>query len=274
MYPHNFKVERLDGTVYDMETIGMIVNGLDIESPTPIHYREKIEGRSGYIDLGTEYDGRKIQARVTMIAVDNIDFPLLRDEVFRIFDSREPFYLLPYESPGKRILVKYDSPYLMARKANTGEFQLTFSSAGAYFESIGTTLDPFTFDSEMWQTGQGLTLDETMYTHSNSTFQIYNAADGVTIDPRNIPLLITFKGASTNLQIKNLTTGDTWSYTGTTTASDTIKLDGIRSLKNNASIFGYTNRKLITLAPGYNDFELTGTSGSFTVSFDFRFYSL
>jgi hypothetical protein len=274
MYPHNFKVIRLDGTIYDMETVGVIINSLDVESPSPIHYQEKIEGRSGYIDLGTEYDGRKIQAKGTMIAVDNLDYPLLRDEVFRVFDSREAFYLLPDESPGKRILVKYDGAYTMSRSAAIGEFSLTFTSANAYFESIGTTLDPLTFDAQVWQTGQGLILDETMYTQSSTTFQIYNAADGVIVDPRVVPLLITFKGPSTNLQIKNLTTGDTWTYTGTTLAADEIKLDGIRSTKNGLTIFRNTNHKFISLAPGYNDFQLVGTTGSFTISFSFRFYTI
>jgi hypothetical protein len=273
MNPNNFKVQRLNGTIYDLAELGIIVNSLNIESPSPIHYREKIEGKDGEIDLGTDYGSRKVQTRLTMIAVDNPDFSLLRDEVFRIFDSKEAFYLLPVESPGKRILVKCDSPYSIPRKATVGEFEISFISGSAYFESIGTTLNSKTFDSELWQTGQGLILDETMYTHSTTSFQIYNAADGVTVDPREVPLLITFKGASTNLQIKNLTTGDTWSYIGTTTASDTIKLDGIKSLKNNASIFGDTNRKLMNLASGFNNFQVLGAS-SFTISFSFRFYTL
>jgi phage-related protein len=269
-----FDVMRLNGTIYYLEELGVIVNSFNVESPSPTHYRERIEGRSGYVDLGTEYEGRNIQAKLTMIAVDNVDFSLLRDELFRVFDTREPFYLLPKESPGKRILAKYGSAYSLSRIGAFGEFELTFSSESAYFESIGTTTDPLTFNSELWQTGQGLTLDETMYTHSTASFQIYNAADGVTIDPRNVPLLITFQGASTNLQIKNLTTGDTWALTGTTIASDTLALDGVRSFKNGVSVFGNTNRRLITLAPGYNDFEIVGASGSFTISFSFRFYTL
>jgi hypothetical protein len=269
-----FNIMRLNGTIYNLEEMGVIVNSFNVESPSPTHYREKIEGRNGYVDLGTEYEGRKMQARLTMLAVDNADFTLLRDELFRVFDSREPFYLLPDESPGKWILVKYDSPYTLSRTGALGEFELTFTSESAFFESIGDTLDTFTFESEKWQTGQGLTLDDTMYTHSSTSFQIYNAANGVTIDPRELPLLITFKGASTNLQIKNLTTGDTWALTGSTITSDTLTLDGVRSFKNGVSVFGDTNRKLITLAPGYNDFQIVGASGSFTISFSFRFYTL
>jgi len=89
-----------------------------------------------------------------------------------------------------------------------------------------------------------------------------------------LPLKITFTGASSNLTITNQTTGDMWQYTGTTQAGDTITLDGVRSLKNGASIFGQTNRKLITLKSGWNDFAITGATGAFEISFDFRFYYL
>jgi hypothetical protein len=271
---HNFKVQRLNGTTYDMKELGIIVNRLIVDSPSPVHYREKIEGRDGYVDQGTEYDGRIINATLTLVALDYIDYTMYRDEVFRLFDSREAFYLIPEESPGKRIKVKYDSPYSLSREGNLGEFNISLSSESAYFESIGTTLDPKTFDAELWQTGQGLTLDETLYTHSTTSFQIYNAANGVIIDPRKMPLEITFKGASSSLTITNTTTGDVWQYNKTTVASDTLLLTGVRSLKNGLTVFSDTNRKFITLAPGYNNFTISGASGAFTITFAFRFYTL
>jgi len=275
MNPNNFRIQRLDGTIYNMKDIGVIVNRLVIESPSPIHHRERIEGVDGYIDLGTEYGGRNILADCTLTAVDLLDYALARDEVFRIFDSKQPFYLLPDESPGKRILVKYDSPYSMARVADIGEFSLTFVSNDAYFESIGTTLDPKTFDAEVWQVGQGLTVDETKYTHTTKTFQIYNAGD-VTINPRMHPLVIEYKGQSLNLSIKNLTTGDEWVYSESIAPLEVVRIDGIRSFKDNDSIFSKTNHKLITIQPGWNDFEISGPVGfdEFEISFSFRFYYL
>lgn len=114
---------------------------------------------------------------------------------------------------------------------------------------------------------------EPKYEFTTSTFSIYNAGD-TTIDPRYYPLLITFVGSSTNLSIKNETTSETWSYTGTTISTDTIKLDGVKSFKGSTSIFANANRKLITLKPGWNDFTITGATGSFTITFDFKFYYL
>jgi hypothetical protein len=267
----NFRVERLNGTVYDMAELGVIVRDFNISAPDTVHSRETIDGRDGFIDLGTTFGGREITADCVMKAVDMDDYALLRNEVFRAFNSREAFYIIADNSPAQRWLVKYDGSWSMQQTRIYGEFTLKFVSESAYAESIGTTLDPLTFDSELWQIGEGLTVDDKSYTQSTTAFSIYNAGD-ITIDPREFPLVITFKGASTNLSIKNTTTGETWSYTGTTTASDSLKLDCVRMLKNGVvSVFANSNRKLITLAPGWNNFTITGASGAFTISFEFRF---
>lgn len=268
-------IERLDGTQYLFSDYAINVKDFKISSPVAKTITDEIDGRSGYIDMGTTYEGRKMNGSFDMVAKDALDFPLLRNEIFKILDSREAFYLIDSREAGKRWLVKVDGGFTPEQIiAELGKFDVSFISPSAYAESIGTTLDPKTFDAQVWQTGQGQTLDETMYTQTVTSFSIYNAADGVTIDPRIMPLLITFTGASTNLQIANTTTGETWQYTGSTVDGDTLKLDGVRSLKNDVSCFADTNHKLITLSPGWNDFTLTGPSGSFSISFSFRFYTL
>ncbi|QHA38506.1 hypothetical protein D5E69_14185 [Rossellomorea marisflavi] len=75
--------------------------------------------------------------------------------------------------------------------------------------------------------------------------------------------------------MRNVTTSDVWRYTGTTGSADRLAIAGTRSLKNDVvNVFRDTNRKLIRLAPGWNDIRLTGASGSYSVEFDFRFYYL
>lgn len=271
---HNFKVIRQNGEEYDLSELGILTNSFIIDAPITKHYRDVIGGRDGFVDNGTTYDGRTMRARCTMIANDFLDYDLLRNEIFKLFDSKESFYIVRDSEPGKRWLVKYDGTYSMARLTDVlGEFEIPFISPSAYAESIGTTLDPKTFGVGLWQVGQGLIADETMYTHTTNSFSIYNVGD-VEINPRFIPLAIIYQGASENLKLRNETNGTEWQYTGTTVSTDTITLDGIRSLKNGVSIFGDTNRKLITLEKGRNDFTLTGASGSFSISFDFRFYTL
>ncbi|WP_406682584.1 hypothetical protein [Shouchella clausii] len=51
-------------------------------------------------------------------------------------------------------------------------------------------------------------------------------------------------------------------------------LDGVFARKNGDTIFGQTNRKVMTLAVGENEFQLAGTSGKFKIQFDFRFLYL
>lgn len=254
---------------YNLQDLGIIINSYIITSPNPIHEREKIDDRDGFIDLGTTYDGRVITVKLTILPVDRHDFALLRNKVFRILDSRESFYLV-HEEEGKRWTVKYNSPFSFSRVENIGETTIELISSSAYAESVGTTLDELTFESEKWQVGQGLISDDLSYIHSTPTFSIYNAGD-IMVDPRQYNLKITLKGISTGLQIINHTTGDTYAYNGVLNEGDTLVLDGVRTLKNGDSDFKNTNKKLLTIAPGWNEFEVTGVT-DFEIKFDFRFY--
>jgi Phage tail protein len=267
----NVIITRLDWTTYSLADYGIKTLDFAVDAPTPRTITEELDGRDGLIELGTTYDARKIRASFYFRAYDGPDFPLMRNEIFRMFASRESFYVTDDREPGKRWLVKSDGFSVEQLMANKGRFDVEFTALIPFAESVGTTLDPFTFDAELWQIGQGLEAEDLNYVHTTSSFQIFNAGD-ITVDPRIYPLTIEYTGASTNLTITNQTTGDIWQYTGTTQAGDTIMLDGVRSLKNGLSIFGNTNRQLITIAPGWNDFTITGASGSFTISFAFRFY--
>lgn len=269
----NFKIQKLDGTIIDLHEKNLFVNSCRIISPSPSHITEKTDGRHGSIYIGTELNDRKITAQITVEATDYIDFDLFRDEIFSIFNPLEKFYIIRDIQPNKRHLVsvasEFDIEYIWL---DIGEFKMEFVNHSVFPESIGTTLDPFTFDSEKWGIGVGLDSETLKYVHTTDTFRIYNAGN-ITLDPRVMPLLITFKGASKNLSIKNTTTNDEWKLTGSTVALDIVTLSGIRSLKNSTSIFGNTNKKLITLKPGWNDFKITGAT-DFSISFDFRFYYL
>ncbi|PEL75419.1 phage tail protein [Bacillus toyonensis] len=246
-------VKLLNGTVYDLDDMGIETRDFNPSAPSPKHSYEEMEGSHGEIDLGTVYGPRKINCSFYLKAADMLDYALFRDKVFNIFDSRQAFYIIDKRNPGKQWLVKCASDYEIDQQRVYGFFDIEFKSSSPFAESIGTTLDQFTY--------------------STTTFSIYNAGD-TPLDPRRMPLLITFKGASSKLKIKNKTTGDEWSYTGTTSTNDTIRLDQVRFTKNSLSIVRDTNKKLISLNVGFNYFEITGTTGAFSISFDFRFYYL
>jgi hypothetical protein len=156
----NIIIERLDGTQYSLADYDISVRDFIVDSPSPRFYWETIENRDGVIDLGTDYDGRTLSGSFFMSANDFLDFPLLRNEIFKIFASKEPFYLIDDREPGKRWYIKANT-FSPKQVITLGEFDIEFFSPSAYAESIGTTLDPFTFDAELWQIGQGLNEDFT-----------------------------------------------------------------------------------------------------------------
>lgn len=267
----NFKILYENGDIVDLHDKDLWVSSFRIFSLSPNHIRETINGRHGSINLGSSLNKRKISTAISVEGYDPVDFDLIRDEIYSMFDPLKSFHIVRDLQPGKRMKVsvssEFDIDYLTLED---GEFELELSIDSVFLESVGTTLDPFTFDSDLWQFGQGLTTEDLNYAHTTNIFNIYNAGN-VNINPRYMELVIEYTGASSNLKIINETTGDEWSYNGSSNSGDVIKIDGIRSVKNELSIFRQTNKKLITLAPGWNGFRLSGTVGNFEIKFKFRY---
>lgn len=272
---NNLIIERLNGRRYDLLEMGVLTLKFQPSSPSPRHVREEIDGMDGYLDVETTYEGRSLRGDFMLIADDSYDRK--RDEVFRLFDSREAFFVTKMSAPNKRWLVKADSAYTPEQMAVLGNFSIEFSSASAYAMSPGTTLNmPVVGDGYYYSIGEGK-IDEgdplIQYIFDQPSFSVFNDSDVINDPAQRMEQRIILKGQLSNPIIRNITTGDEWSWTGTATADDEIVLDGIRSLRNSQSIFGQTNKNVIRLAPGWNDFEIVGAS-AFTVSFDFRFYYL
>lgn len=266
----NTIIQRKDGKTYDLESLFIKTLDFDVSAPSPRHSFETLEGRHGVIDQGTVYDTREINCSFYMAAVDFPDYVLLRNEVFKMFDSLESFYIIDSREPGKRFLVKTDRPYRISQTGRYGFFDVSFVGLTGLAESIGTTLNPFTVDTDLWQVGQGLLTEDISYIHSTNEFRIYNAGD-VEIDPREHFLEIKLKGETFYPQIDNLTTGDSWQGWIETSTNQTLVLSGVKSEVGYMSVFADTNRELIRLAPGWNDFRVSGTYGEFEIKFDFRF---
>lgn len=266
-------IERMNGERYKLsKETGYILLKFRPESIKVNKLRERINGRPP-INTGTEIEGRSIQVEILFEAYDFSDYALKRNEFFQILDSREDFYVIYSKEPGKRWLVSAEGFTPKPVSITLGMCEIVLYSTSPYAESIGTTLDLFTFDSELWQIGQGLIAEDVQYTHKISSFRIYNAGDEE-IDPRKLPLVIRIRGATNGLIITNRTTGDTFKLNIPTAAGDTVELNRVRVFKNGNTVFASTNRKVIRLAPGWNDFIVSGISGAFQIEFDFRFYYL
>jgi predicted phage tail component-like protein len=261
----NLTVIRKDGTIYDLNDLGIKTRDFIISSPEYRTEYEEIEGADGVIELGTTIGARILTGNFFFTASDVDEYPTLRNEIFRIFLSRDSFYLIDDREPNRKWEVKCNSVFKPDQILQHGSFDLDFICPKGYAESIDSTLNMAIVQLS------GSTVQK--YKHTSTTFEIYNESN-VSINPRKLPLIIKYLGASSNLQIKNLTTGDTWSYTGTTISNDTLEINGTRSLKNGVSVFSNTNRKLISLNEGWNEFQLIGTSGTIEITFDFYFYTI
>lgn len=263
-------IETLEGLRYDLDLQGIKPISFEVDSPSPRTEREEVEGSDGHIDIETTFEGRSMRASFLIQSSDFADYHVVRHEIFKLFNAKKQFYVIDSRLPKQRWKVRTAAKYSLERiNFVNGIFVLELLSSSTYAESITTTLDVegsdylFQVDTE----------EQIQYSFNTTTFFVWNNGD-VGVDPVNrwAELIITFKGPSENLSIQNLTTGDEWAITETTTADDVITLDGIKSFKNGMSVFGKTNKKLITLAPGRNDFEIVGALGQFLLTFDFRFY--
>ena len=232
------------------------LTGLDLipEAPSYATQTESIEGMDGVVSLGKQLNPRNLTARFLVKSFDYTDSLIKRDKIYNLFNGTEPFYIAEAKQPFKRWLVESIEPWTPERfNPTTMQITLNLICWKGRSESIGTSTMARTFEHLQY-----LPITYTDYTMHATKFKIYNA--GVTIDPRNINhyLKITYKGNSENLRIRNITTGDEWAYNGVSNPEDVIVLEGIRSTKNGLSIFRQTNKRLITLANGWNEFEIEG----------------
>lgn len=272
---HYLLIQTMDGQVYDTRNYGIKIKGISVPSVEWTAETSSIPGRSNLLELGSDPSRSSIVIDFDFWAYDSYHFTTVRDKIFRLFIRQESFYLTESRDPGKRIKVRAkgftpDQVYLK------GKCSVEFICNDVFFESmVRTSEDEFYYDSSKLQYGMGLITEQLVYKFTTTTFRVYNAGD-ITIDWRNQGVTLTYRGASNALRIRNMTTGADWRYQDSSTASDTIRLvERARATKNTAlSIFGRTNMAAMTLAPGWNEFQISGTSGSFEVTFDFRFLYL
>ena len=131
-------------------------------------------------------------------------------------------------------------------------------------------------NDELWGFGMGLIADDDslIYTHAGTEFKVFNP--GVEVHPFEQDLTIEISdvvGSTSYLQLENQTTGDVFRVTEAVNDNQLIKLDGPNITSNNLQYLRKTNRKYITLAPGWNNFKITGATSA-KVSIDTRFYYL
>src|SRR5699024_317037 len=235
---------------------------------------ESLEGKSGSIDYGAIYKERPIELKFLLKANDTQDYRLLRDALYDVIDRIE--YVSETYQIGKRYKVKVDESYTPERYDNNervGESEVNCITTDLPFaESVGTTQNiernGLRYSDELWSYGMGLLYEDEAqkYTHQSMNFAIYNAGN-VEVHPFEQLLDIKISGASKNYELKNVTTGDVFKYTGNATGG--LRLNGANITLNGLQALRDTNKQYITLAKGWNTFR---QNQSRKVEFDFRYY--
>jgi phage-related protein len=241
-------IEKANGEVIDLDDTPIVLRFFKKSSLYHLAETGELEGRDGVIPLGTNYGYRQLSATFYFEGHDVYDYYLILNEVHKIFSSKEPYYIIHKKEPIKRWRVQPKSVFVPEEIGNIGLFEISFNSFLPYAESI----------------------NKVEYKHT-SNFSFNNIGDVAIEMVEQTETEIEFVGTSDNLTIRNTTTGDEWRYNGTTTGNDVILLKGVRSTKNGVSIFGNTNKKLLTFAPGWNDIEIEGAT-DYSITIRTRFY--
>ena len=263
-------IQLLDGTVYNTTNFNLIRLFHYIPSATVNHEINSLQSRYDEI-TSTKLNVRNIRVQFLYEASDIFDFYLLRDELHNLFIREEPFYIIFDREPYKRWLVKSNSQLDIPPNPHMQAFDVEFITMNNYAENVFST-GQYTskeWDTNMYYWNSTITWDDTLaYGFTEKNFSVFNGGN-VRIDPRQTELIINVRGVG-NLTITNNTTGDVYAYNRALTDTDSLQLNGVRTLINGVSDFRNTNRNLITLAPGNNDFTVTIDTLN-NIDFNFRY---
>ena len=259
---------------------------------------EYSDGRPGRINYHSEDEYRTITLLVQSTAYDMQDVAHLRDSINELFDGelmlREMRIMnveVEYESPGQRTgELQLEAPEYVNGKqikvtmVNSPEiddttlvstFTVEFETTELpYFETIYTTLElhdtGFDVNAEKYGLVDNIDSDKVLYRFTESTFNVYNAGN-VKIEPESMELVIQINNASTpgTLSLRNLTTGEEFRLTKSLTDRH-ISLNGMNIRNDTVNAFRDSNRRFISIAPGDNQFEITGATFS-EVWFRFKY---
>jgi len=266
-------IELKDGTRYNLANYSCKRLHHRISSVEVVHNTSNVLGR-GLVFGKSYYGTRQIDVELYYKAEDIYDFYLLRDELNHLFSMKESFYIIFKREPGKRYLVQMASQLTLEPSSSSRSFTVSFILEKKFAESVGTSFDLQNrkeWDEDLWQYGMGIDWDEEyQYEFTSNSFSLYNIGNE-RIDPRYDQLEVTVKAVTSEyLQIRNTTSGDVYRFNGALTSNDTLILSGVKSLKNGLSVFSNTNKKLISLAPGVNNFVVEGGTVQ-SIAFNFRF---
>lgn len=263
-------IQKLDGTTYDLDQLGIRV--ISFAPPGP-NYQHTFTQMSEYSAVLT--DTQMQQTTIPLVfkvnATDNYDYELKRMRVLKTLAGYEPFYIINQRIKYLRWKVVPES-YTYARQANywgTQAMTINLTCTDGAAETLLTSLD------KGFLNGFGMSASLTSvpkYEFTNQTsFNIWNGST-IPLRAEEHPMLITLDGvASTAVTITNQTTSQSLQVNTSLTKGTPLQIYGLRMIVGGASVFSKSNHAYLDFVPGNNKLTVSGTS-DFKISFKTRFY--
>ncbi|MBC6310153.1 phage tail family protein [Listeria sp. FSL L7-1582] len=188
-----------------------------------------------------------------------------------ILHKREWYYVYCSVTPGLKYAVNKATLEYDLVHVDDFTCTITFQVFRGLAQSRGSTLSDFTFSEKLWQLEQGIRLEDISYQFQSNKFQVYNAGD-IDVDPRRHAFDISIQAKCfKEFTMINKTTNETYIFYPELRSLDELVIQGPYSLLNGNHCTRDTNRNLITLAPGFNVFEIKNAS-AVQVGFDFDYW--
>ena len=240
-------IEGLRFLDYEEEGVENRVNATEIQSV------------DGVLLSPSTFGPFNLKLRFFYRGADVTDYKLVKQKLRGTLFKRTPYFINHSDMPGIKYAVYCEENAITDIAHKYGEFEITFVVFKGYSESLMTT-DNFSLNSDYWQFGNGLVTDPNIkYVHTKRKFQIYNGStDTVTPIHRHQIITIMNINAPNGFTLHNKTTGDKFVYKKKIRDTDTVVLNGVYPFKNKQHCGIDTNHEYITLAEGYNDFEVLG----------------
>lgn len=266
------KIIELNGNEIDISDYARVLD-FYVEPLVPIYDTYEIEGGQTILKENG-HNIRRAVATLRFSAYVMETYATRLAELRALLSHTRPFYLIDMRDSSKRWFVRNEGDFKPDRKSKTATMTVAFICINKYGESIGTTRDAKTWSANKWSWGSGLKWSVPLeYDFTSNNFIVNNIGTAV-IDPRESKLKITIKATASNyLEIRNKTTGDILRYNGSLISAQTLVLDSINVTRNGVNVWANTNKKVLTLAPGENEFEVLGGT-IISAAFDFRFLYL
>src|SRR5699024_1896635 len=139
---------------------------------------EAIPGRNGIVDYGTNYTERPVDLSLWIISSDTVDYRLLRNELYALFDTGNAFYIAESNVPSRVLKVAVDESYIPERITRRhASVEISCRTLDSVFwESIYTTKELNDTGFDAIQNKYGL-VDNIHQEHTKYSFKASTATD-------------------------------------------------------------------------------------------------